>query len=175
MKADFVMNTENPLLRRTTVSRGTLYQKNPDKLLLRFTDPVGDIIVSDGKFFWIYYPSTDAKQVIKSAAAAGGGAVDLRAQFIGDPLQRFQFTLDGHEAVAGRPADVLTLIPRQDLGYKKLKVWVDTQDGLVRQFEITEENTTRRLVLSDFQANPTLGDDLFRFTPPPGARIVERN
>jgi hypothetical protein len=35
---------------------------------------------------------------------------------------------------------VLTLVPRQPLGYRSLKVWIDEQDHLVRRFELTEEN-----------------------------------
>jgi chaperone LolA len=173
LKADFVMSTENRLLRSRTVSRGTLYQKSPDRLLLRFTDPPGDIIVSDGTYFWTYYPSVNDKQVVRQAAdRAAGGGVDLRAQFIGDPARRFQYSVQGRESVDGRAADVMVLVPREDMGYKQLKVWIDAQDGYVRQFEITEENTLRRIVLSGLQLNPAMADDLFRFTPPAGARIV---
>jgi outer membrane lipoprotein-sorting protein len=32
----------------------------------------------------------------------------------------------------------------------------------------------RRFDLSNLRINPTLGDALFRFTPPAGVRVVER-
>src|SRR5690606_20343402 len=124
-----------------TTGRGTLYQRRPDRILLRFSEPAGDVIVGDGRHFWIYYPSVDAKQVIRAPAGeAGAGGVDLQAQFAGDPVTRFTATLEGKESVGGQAAHVLTLVPRQRMGYRKLKVWVDERDHLVRRFEITEEN-----------------------------------
>jgi hypothetical protein len=43
MQAGFVMRFDNPLLRQQTTSRGTLYQQQPDRFALRFTDPDGDV------------------------------------------------------------------------------------------------------------------------------------
>ena len=177
LQADFTMVVENRLLRSRTTSRGTLYQRRPDRILLDFAEPDGDVIVSDGSHFWIYYPSVDARQVIRAPASqAGAGGVDLQAQFIGDPVARFDYTVHGREAVDGRDAWVVTLVPKQSgAGYEQLKVWIDTQDSLVRRFELTEGNgTVRHFELRGIERNPTLGDDLFRFTPPADARIVDR-
>lgn len=173
MQADFRQELTNTLLGRTTRSAGTLYQRQPDRFLMRFSDPAGDVIVSDGEFFWIYYPSVDPKQVIRSSRGAGG--LDLRSQFVGDPVRRFEATSHGTETVAGRRTHVLTLTPRESVGYRRLKVWIDAADHLVRRFELTEENgNLRRFDLVDLRINPTLPDDLFRFTPPEGAVVVSR-
>lgn len=176
MQADFAMAMTNPLLRRTTNSRGTLYQRRPDRIALRFTDPQGDMIVGDGTHFWIYYPSVDEKQVIRMPASQGAsGGVDLQSQFVGDPTERFRSTLHGTESVGGREAYVLTLEPRGAANYTALKVWLDTRDYLARRFEIVEESgAVRRFDLSNLRTNLTLGDATFRFTPPAGARIVDR-
>jgi outer membrane lipoprotein-sorting protein len=176
LRADFVMHYSNPLLRQQTTSRGTLYQRRPDRVALRFTDPAGDVILSDGQFYWIYYPSIDAQQVIRCPTSAGSGeqGADLQAQFVGDPVRRFRYTLHGQESVGGRSAHVLTLEPREQAGYKRLKVWLDTRDSLARRFEITElNNTVRRFELSDFDVNAGIPDATFRFTPPANARIVD--
>lgn len=176
MQADFTMRTQNPLLRTAVTSRGTLYQQSPDRIALRFTDPEGDVIVGDGSYFWIYYPSTDARQVIRSQADAGGaGGVDLQAQFLGDPVQRFEHTLHGTETVRGRETHVLTLVPREPLGYARLRVWIDAQDRLVRRFEITEHNGAVRLMdLENLRTNADIASDVFRFTPPAAARVIDR-
>lgn len=174
MQADFAQWQENPLLGRRTDSRGTISQRRPDRFLMRFSQPEGDVIVSDGEYFWIYYPSVDQKQVIRTRAAAAGG-LDLQAQFIGDPTARFRYTSHGSEQVNGRAAHVLTLVPKQDAGYKTLKVWIDQQDHLVRRFELTNQNdVVQHFDLSNLRINPALSDALFRFTPPPGARIIDR-
>ena len=174
MKAEFAQWQENPLLGKRTNSRGTVYQRRPDKLLLKWSQPAGDLILADGQYFWIYYPSVDARQVLRSSGGDAGG-LDLQAQFIGDPTRKFSYTMHGAEVVNGRGARVFTLVPKTNEGYKSLKVWIDDRDALVRRFELTGENgVVQHFDLMNLEVNPTLSDALFKFTPPAGARIVER-
>jgi outer membrane lipoprotein carrier protein len=174
LQADFVMTMENPLLRQRLVSRGTLYQRQPDRIALRFSDPAGDIILGDGQFFYMYQPSNNPDQYFRQpAAAAGETGVNLHAQFVGNPVERFNFTVHGTETVAGRSARVMTLVPRQRADYRSLKVWIDERDALVRRFELTEHNGSARLFdLQNLQVNPNIPDSVFRFTPPANARPV---
>lgn len=172
LSADFVQELENTLLGRTVRSRGELFQRQPDRFLMRFSDPAGDVIVSDGANFWIYLPSSDPKQVIRSRRGAQG--LDLRTQFVGDPVERFRATYHGRETVDGRSTHVITLDPRQPLGYRRLKVWIDARDHLVRRFDLTEDNgIVRKFRLTDLETNPSLPDSLFEFTPPPGTHVVD--
>lgn len=176
IQAEFRQEARNPILRRTIRSRGTLYQRQPAYFLMRFDEPAGDVIVSDGAHLWIYYPSVDSAQVLRLPAARGAGATDLRSQFIGDPAARFRASSRGTEAVAGRPADILVLEPRAEgEGYRTLTAWIDRQDGLARRFEIVEANgLVRRFELSGIRRNPDLPASLFRFEPPDGVRVVDR-
>ncbi len=172
-RAGFEQTLHNTLLGRTTRSEGTLYQRQPDRFLMAFAEPSDDVIVSDGEFFWMYFPSVDRKQVIRTPRGSQG--LDLHAQFIGDPVRRFEATYHGTEAVRGRAAHVVTLVPRERMGYSRLKVWIDDADHLVRRFELTEGNeNVREFVLRDMVKNPTLPDSLFAFTPPPGSQVVDR-
>jgi outer membrane lipoprotein carrier protein len=173
LRAAFSQQIRNPLLGRTTRSTGTLYQRQPDRFRMEFSDPEGDVIVSDGEYFWLYYPSVDARQVIRTPRGPQG--LDLHAQFIGDPVRRFEATSHGQETVQGRAAHVLTLVPREALGYRSLKVWIDADDHMVRRFELTEENgSVRHFELHDVVVNPSLPDRLFQFTPPAGAQVIRR-
>jgi chaperone LolA len=176
MRADFVQLRQNPLLGSNTTSRGKLYQRAPDRFALKFSQPSGDVIMADGRYFWVYYPSVDRRQVIRAqATTAGAGAVDLQAQFIGDPVRRFRYKLEGTQKINGRAVHILTLTPREDVGYKTLKVWVDAADALVRRFQITEPTgAIVEFQLNNLVINPTLGNDIFKFTPPADARIIER-
>jgi outer membrane lipoprotein carrier protein len=175
LRADFTQKRENPILGSTNVSRGTLYQKRPDRFLMKFSDPAGDVIVSDGRYFWLYYPSADARQVLRAPASSNAaGGVDLQAQFLGDPLRRFTHTYHGSETVSGRKTHVITMVPKENVGYRSLKVWVDAQDALVRRFVLTESNgVVQEITLSNLAVNPTLSNSLFEFTPPATAKIIE--
>jgi chaperone LolA len=176
LEADFTQSLSVPLLNTNQTSRGKLYQHRPDRMAMRFTDPAGDVMVADGEYFWIYYPSTDPKQVIRTSIRGGAaGQVDLQQQFLGNPNSRFVATMAGDEAVAGRPAHVLTLVPKRRSSYRILKIWVDKQDFLVRRFEMTEENESiRRVELRNLRVNHAIPDAIFSFTPPPGAQVFDQ-
>ncbi|MGD8278355.1 MAG: outer membrane lipoprotein carrier protein LolA, partial [Gemmatimonadota bacterium] len=173
MRATFSMETRNPLLRETVKSRGELFQRRPDRLLMRFTEPAGDVIVSDGQYIWVWYPSVDSTQVIRSAAGSVGGTVDLLAQFVGDPTKRFSWSVGPTETIDGHAAAMYTLDPLGAEAYRQLVVWIDRDDALVRRFEVIEANgVERRVELLDVVLDADLPDSLFRFTPPPGVRVV---
>ncbi|HEX2211639.1 MAG TPA: outer membrane lipoprotein carrier protein LolA, partial [Longimicrobium sp.] len=175
MEADFSQTLVVPLLNTTQRSTGKLYQRKPDRFLMRFSDPEGDVIVADGRHFWLYYPSSDRTQVIRTSIAEGGEAVDLQQQFLSNPNQRFVATLVGEENVGGQASHVLTLVPRGASPYKILKVWIDKDDYLVRRMEMTEENNSVRTVeMRNIRTNHTLPDNLFTFMPPEGAQIFDQ-
>lgn len=176
MRADFTQKRANPILGSNSTSKGSLYQKKPDLFLLKFSQPAGDVIVSDGHYFWVYYPSADKRQVIRVPASANGASgVDLQAQFLGDPTRKFSSTFNGIESVGGRKAYVLTMTPRDGQAYKSLKVWIDQKDWLARRFIVTENNgVTQDFTLANLAVNTTIANSMFRFTPPADARIVER-
>ncbi|HEX8317768.1 outer membrane lipoprotein chaperone LolA [Longimicrobium sp.] len=175
LEADFVQSLRVPLLNQTQNSAGKMYQRKPDRFLMRFTQPAGDIMVADGRYFWLYYPSTDRTQVIRTSIARGGGSVDLQRQFIGDAAKRFVATLNRSETVDGHDSYALTLVPRQASPYKVLRIWVDKADYTVRRFETTEENeSVRRVELRNIRVNGTLPDNLFSFTPPQGTQVFDQ-
>lgn len=174
MQADFVQRVTVPLLDQTQRSRGTLFHRRPDRFLMRFSDPQGDVIVADGRHLWMYYPSADAKQVLRTTLAEAGSTVDLQQEFLSDTDRRFSVTHEGVETVGGRPADRLRLIPREPSQYLRVTIWVDREDSMVRRFEMVEQNeSVRTLELSNLRPNVSLPDELFRFTPPAGAEVFD--
>ncbi len=174
LEADFAQTVEVTLLSTTQRGHGKIYHRSPDRFLMRFTEPAGDIIVSDGRYATAYYPSTDSLMAMRSPLSTSGQQIDLQREFLSDATRRFQVTLDGTETVTGRPTHALTLTPRGSSPYRRVRVWVDTGDFLVRRFEITEQNeSVRTLELSNLRPNATLPDELFRFEPPPGVQIYE--
>jgi outer membrane lipoprotein carrier protein len=174
MRAEFTQTVEVPLLGGTQRSRGTMYHRAPDRFLMRFAEPAGDIILADGQYVWMYHPGIDPNQVMRATLAAGGQSIDLQREFLSNANQRFQVVKTGTETVAGRQTHALTLTPRSASPYRKVRLWVDTTDNLVRRFEITEQNeSVRTLELTDLRPNMTLEDDIFRWSPPAGAQVYD--
>jgi outer membrane lipoprotein carrier protein len=175
MEADFVQHLTVPLLGTEQRSVGRLANRRPDRLSMRFSDPQGDVLVADGRHLWIYSPSTDRTQVIRSAMGAGGAQVDFQRELTEDPTARYVATLIGTATVGGRQTHVISLVPRGRSPYRLIRVWVDQQDSIIRRFEMTEENdTVRRIELSNVRINPNLPDSTFQFTPPAGAQIFDQ-
>jgi outer membrane lipoprotein-sorting protein len=174
MQADFVMQFENPLIKQKMTGRGRLSQQRPDRIALRFTQPAGDMIIGDGEYFYVYYRDVDATQATRTPArSVDGNSVDLQAQFLGDPVERFNHRLVGAEPVDGRAARILVLEPKRQGAFRSLKVWIDDNDSLARRFEITEHNgSIRRFDLDNLRVNETIPDATFRFVPPAGVRVV---
>jgi outer membrane lipoprotein carrier protein len=174
LEADFVQDVYVPLLDSTQRSRGRIFHRAPDRFRMQFSDPQGDLIVADGQYVWMYYPSNDPQQVLRGRLATGGQQFDLHREFLSDASQRYSATRTGSEAVGGRQAHALTLVPRGPSPYARVRIWVDAEDFLVRRFEIVEQNETARMLnLSNLRPNVSLADNLFRFTPPPGATVYD--
>jgi len=174
MSADFVQRLEVPLLNDVQVSRGRLYQRQPNRFAMRFTDPEGDVVVADGRHLWMYYPSSDPRQVIRTGLE-GAAEIDLMREFLTDTSARFRFTHEGTGTVSGRSTDRVRLVPRERAGYSSVVLWVDRENGTVHRIEISEANdTVRRLDLANVRLNPQLSDDIFRFEPPAGARVFDQ-
>lgn len=173
--AEFRQIVQNDILRQTTRSRGELCQLRPDRFEMRFSDPAGDRVVADGTHLWVYFPSIDPGQAIRSTLATNDGRFDLHREFLSDPGSRYTPTLEAEETIDGRRHFILRLEPLVPSPYLQARIWVDASDALVRIIEITEDvDFVRRLELSGIRVNPALAADRFRFTPPPGIQVIVR-
>ena len=176
-RVTFVQTLTNPLTGSTVTSHGQMQQRIPGYLDVRFTDPAGDRIVADGKAVWIYLPSTNPGQVIKTRPnESSAGVPDVASQFFDSPKTRYTVSDGGKDAVDGRPAHVLVLTPKDpSIPFTKATIWVDDADALVRQFETVDANgVVRRVRISKMDVNAKLDPDAFTFRPPKGVKVFEQ-
>ncbi len=175
VRSEFVQRIEIRALEREKEGRGTVFQKKPNYFLMKFEEPAGDLLVADGEYFWMYYPSAQPDQVVRTAIDRTSEGATLGGEFLVSPKERYIATYVGSEQIDGRSAHLLSLVPKFDAPYTLVRVWVDASDYLVRKFEIYEENETiRTITLHNVQAGIDLPDDLFRFSPPPGVEVFTR-
>jgi outer membrane lipoprotein carrier protein len=175
LRSEFVQRIEIPALERRQEGRGVVYQKKPNYFLMRFEEPKGDVVVADGEWFWMYYPSAQPDQVVRTRMDRTAEGATLGGQFLVKPTERYVATYVGREEVEGRPAYLLALVPKFEAPYTLVRVWVDAGDYLVRKFEVIEENeTVRTILLRNVETGVELPDELFRFTPPPGVEVFTR-
>ena len=178
LRASVEQTVVNPLTGRSMTSRGEVQQRRPGRFAVRFTDPAGDVIVSDGSTLWLYLPSTTPGQVIRSSLGKTGAAsLDLTEQFLAQPRAKYDVNDAGADVVDGRATRALRLVPKagQQMPFVRAKVWIDDKDGLVRQFEATDRNgIPRKVKLSNVKLNAGVAESAFKFNVPKGARVVDQ-
>jgi outer membrane lipoprotein carrier protein len=178
LRATFEQTLTNPITGSALTSRGELQQRRPNRLAINFSDPLGDRIVADGKFVWVYLQSATPGQVLKLASTDVGAAnTDLVGQFLNTPRSKYDAVDAGSEKVGTRSARavVLTARPGEQLPFVRAKVWVDSTDNLIRQFESTDGNgITRRVRLLTLSPNAKVDNQAFAFKVPKNVRVVER-
>jgi outer membrane lipoprotein carrier protein len=176
-KATFEQTVTNPLTGSALKSRGEFEQQRPNRFAFRFSDPKGDLIVSDGKYVWAYLPSSAPGQVIRAPLAAeAAGSLDLIGEFFSNPRSRYAIADGGPATVDGHAVRVVTLAPKSsDAAFTRAKVWIDVADGTLRQFEAVETSgITRTVHITSFSPNAAVSPSAFVYKPGRGVKIVER-
>jgi outer membrane lipoprotein carrier protein len=178
LKATFEQTITNPITGAALTSKGALEQRKPNRLSITFSDPKGDRIVADGKYVWVFLQSATPGQVIKLANTdVGAASTDLIGQFLSTPRSRYNATDAGIDRVGTRAARILVLTakPGQQVPFFRAKVWVDSTDSFIRQFESVDANgVTRRVRLLTLSPNAAVDNKAFSFSVPKNVRVVER-
>jgi len=177
VRATFEQTIVNPITGSSMPSKGSFQQRRPDKLAVLFSDPAGDRIIADGKFVWLFLQSSTPGQVVKMTyAEAGASNTDLIGQFLDTPRAKYDLVDNGIETVGGRPTRSLTLTAKAGvaLPFTKSRVWIDTTDSMIRQFESTDASgLTRKVRLLTLTPNAGVDSSAFVFSVPKGVRVVE--
>ncbi len=174
--ADFRQVLEVPLLSDTTRSRGSLCQEAPNLFAMRFSEPEGDLLVADGEAFWVYYPSTDPRQVLRFEMEARPGGLDFHREFLESPESKYTMEYLGTEPVNGVSSHVVSLVPTGPAGFEGARIWLDPERSLIVQARIEMENGSVRTVsLSEIVLNPPPDPARYRFVPPEGAQVIRRD
>ena len=177
LQAEFVQTIEDRALGDTLTSRGTVTQAGANLFAMRFSDPPDEAIVVDGKYIWTYTPSTAPNQVYRSQVQTDPVyGVNLLAQLLDRPADRYQARYVRHDALNGRGVYVIELLPNSSsIPFSRAVVWLDVDDALPRRIELDESPGLRRtLALSRLRPNLSYSRKTFTFEVPPGVRVVDR-
>ena len=177
LQAEFIQIINNPMLGDPDTTRGRLYQQKPSSFGMRFTEPKNDRIVADGRYLWLYTPSSTPGQVIRSAIpATGNTGPNLIGQFVERPRERYEARYVRADSIADGAVDVVALTPRdRETPYTAATLWITRKDGLVRRLEIVETSgQTRTISLRSVVVNQPINSREFRFSPPAGSQVVDQ-
>lgn len=177
LRAAFEQVVEVPLMDRKREGHGTWYQEGRARFRMDFSEPPHDLIVADGRHLWLYYPSTNPGQVVRTTLEGdptGAAMVDLEGRIFREARKGYRARLAGHETIDDVTTCQVDLEPGAAgaSAYRRVRVWVGARDHLVRKFEITEENeTVRTITLTRLEPDASIPDSLFRFEVPAGVDV----
>ena len=177
LQADFVQVIEDGNLGDTLTTTGRLYQSGQNAFAMRFSDPPEEAIVIDGRYTWVYTPSTSPGQVIRMSVESDPVyGVNLLARLLDRPGDRYASTWLRTDQVNGRPVAVVAIVPRSaNANFSRAVLWLDADDALPRRIELDESPGVRRILsLSKLRPNATIARELFEFKVPRGVRIVDQ-
>jgi outer membrane lipoprotein carrier protein len=167
-RAEFSQEVFDARGRSVESSSGDVVMQRPGRFRWDYTTPYARTIVADGERLWLY--EADLEQVTVRRLSAGLG--DTPAALLtgrDDFLKRFNvertFEADGLAWTVLRPVSSDTDFAELRLGFR---------DQLLLALELDDRLGQRTRI--DFQSprvNTAVPADTFRFTPPPGADVID--
>ena len=169
--ADFTQETEVKTLHRSITAAGKVYFKKPGKMLWKYDDPEGQVVLADGAFLYFYQPE---QQQVLNTRLGRAFLTDTPLSFLLG-IGRLKKDFRGTVASSRDGATVLDLTSRdgrEDLG--KLSLGVDGKNLDIRWARI--EDAVGNVTTVRFQGmerNVGLKDSLFRLQIPKEVDVLE--
>jgi outer membrane lipoprotein carrier protein len=117
VRASFEQTLKNPMTGTEARAVGELLLDQPNRLAVTFTRPAGDRIVSDGRWLWVYLPSSAPNQVLKLPAKDRAlSGVDMVSELLTAPASRYRIADGGSATVGGRATHAVVLTPKAEGG-----------------------------------------------------------
>ena len=169
--ADFRQETEVKTLNRRLKASGKLYFKRPGKMLWRYEEPKGQVVLADGKNLYFYQP--EQNQVIKSPLKNAFRS-DIPLSFLlglGNLKKDFNAALKGVE----ENDYVLRLEPKGELGgFSEVLAGVNRSTSDIDWVSVRDAAANVTTIrFSGMRKGVGVQESLFLFQVPDGVDIVE--
>ena len=174
-RISFTQTIDNSLTGTKVTTDGELQQRRPSLFAVKFAEPSGDRIVSDGKWVWVYLPSTNPGQVIRAKVGADVGAPDFAAQFLEAPRKSYTVSGGSAASIDGSATHSVMLAPKStESPFSKVTLWVNDGDALLRRVETVDQSgVTRLITVTKFAKNSAVDANAFVFKVPTGVKVFD--
>ena len=173
-QARFTQKYSRSVVGRVTVSAGQVHFKKPGRMRWDYDKPEARMFLSSGQFLWLYEPEEKQafKQDLKTSQLPGALAFLMGKGRIADEFE----VAWSNDTRFGRPDDYrLSLRPKQPQStYKSIVFVVDAGDFSVRESVLVDQQgNVNHFVFADLKINAKVSDEVFRWSPPAGVRVVD--
>jgi len=168
---DFQQETEVKTLNRSLKAWGKLYFKRPGKMLWRYVEPKGQLVLMDGSHLYFFQP--EQNQIIKSPLKNAFRS-DIPLSFLlglGKLKKDFNVTLKA----ADETQYILRLEPSGDAGgFSEILLGVDRHNYDIIWASIRDAASNLTTIrFSGMRKGTGIKDSLFRLQIPDGVDVVE--
>jgi outer membrane lipoprotein carrier protein len=173
-QARFTQKYSRSVVGRVTVFTGQVHFKKPGRMRWDYDKPEARMFLSNGQVLWLYEPEEKQafKQDLKTSQLPAALAFLMGKGRIAD-----EFEVDwSNDTRFGRPDDYrLSLRPKQPQStYKSIVFVVDAGDFSVRESVLVDQQgNANHFAFSDLKMNAKVADEVFRWSPPAGVRVVD--
>ncbi len=167
-QANFTQEVRDQNGKRVQSASGVMQFQRPGKFRWAYKKPYEQLIVGDGKKFWMYDVDLNQVTVKKLDAALGSSPAALLS---GDNEIERSFDL----LVLGRdgPYEWLQATPKsKESGFDKVLMGFDAKGDLAAMELKDAFGHTTVLRFSEMKHNPKFSAQQFHFTPPAGADVL---
>lgn len=175
-QADFSITSEK--LGKKNYQTGTVKYKASNRMLIEFSKPFGQRIVSNGKTMWVYIPSmnvvaeqdlnTDSDPLFFSGSKSG-----LRRLF-SKYHYKFASKDQPEQGADGRKNYTLILQQKETRGgFRSLKLWISEGYMITRAAGETSSGKKVEIEFSNIKTDVSLPNGIFKFEIPANARVIK--
>lgn len=178
-QADFSLSIKD--MGKTRTSAGVATYGEGGKLNFTFSQPAGDLIVSNGQTLYVYVARLRAvgRQPLKTKDKEGKSLYSAgTAEGLGNLFRRYHYRFDKPEQpreIDGNRFFVLELKEKEITGgYDKITLYVEPETYLIRRMQASSPSgRSVELTFSNIKLNPEIDAKLFQFKEPENAKIVD--
>ncbi len=175
-QANFVIVSHK--LGKKVHQRGTIKFKAPEKLLVDFSSPYGQKIISNGSRMWIYIPSMNvvADQDLNSDSASlfSSGTRSGLTRLFSKYHYKFASSDQPETNKDGEKFYTLFLKQRETRsGYRTIKLWINEKYFISRAEGETSSGKKVTIDFSNIKTGVNLPNGIFKFDIPSKARVIK--
>lgn len=174
-RADVTQEVKLADMTEPQVLKGTVAIKKPDKLLLEYTSPVKQNIISDGKTLWIYFK--EQNQVIVqdiSDVKSKDNIIFQLPKYLEYLKEKYIGSLKEEEKHDDVEAVLMEFVPKSEgEDFTKITLWADKEKWLPLSSTVyVGDSNSITVKFSNIKTNETIEDSFFDFQVPEGVEKI---
>ena len=168
VQMDLKMTVQDLVSGQKQTFKGKVTIKQPDRVITHYTSPTEQFLYINGRSLMMYQP--EQNMVYKKDAEKG------RPPYLGVGQELKKYAKTSRVSIAKETSDrvVLLFVPNEgESQFNRMKVTVRKSDWWPETVEIQTSAMANKAQFLNPVFNQGLPDSQFKFTPPPGASVVE--